>query len=79
MPYRTIKGKRIFFYTPSPEHPSGHGMTNELDNNHHVAGIKMLQAKERYRSNMNRKTAMSYEKAKDKYDKLHHKVVLRGS
>jgi len=47
MPFRTINGKRVFVHTPSPEHPSGHGATSELDNNLFVTGVKLAQAKER--------------------------------
>ena len=73
MPYKTIHGKRVFFHTPSPEHPSGHGATSPEQNNAFVAGVKMAQAHERFLKNGNRKTANSYNKAKDKHDRLQKK------
>jgi hypothetical protein len=75
MPYKTIKGKTFFYYTPSPEHPSGHGATSPEENNAFVAGVKMAQAKERFLKNGNAKTANSYENAKAKHDRLMKKWI----
>ena len=79
MHYRTIKGKRVLVHEISPEHPSGHGMTSKLDNDTFVAGVKMEQARERFKRNGNRKTAMSFEKAKDKHDRLMKKRLKRDA
>lgn len=70
MPYRTINGKKVFVHPPSPEHPSGHGFTDELSNNAFVAGVKYEQAKERFKKNPSARTANAVEKAKMKYHKL---------
>ena len=73
MPYRTIKGRRVFVHKISPEHPSGHGAISEEQNNAFIAGVKYQQAKERYEKNMNQKTGMTMNKAKEKYLRLQNK------